>query len=80
MLETPRRLGSDPRRHSLSLLSVSSKVSERQLMSQEEEEDDSSSSKPRTVLRKDMPICWLDLAQNIKESIYFSLELLLGHQ
>ena len=65
MIETPKKLGSDPRRHSLSM-SMASKLSERQLISPEEEGEDS----PRAVLRRDMPICWLDLAQNIKEKYF----------
>ena len=46
---------------------MTSRLSERQLMSLEECE--TSSSVPRPVLRRDMPICWLDSAQRIKADI-----------
>ena len=64
LIETPKKLGSSSRRNSLSTLSVPSKLSERQLMSLQEGEGSS-----RPLLRRDLPVCWLDMEQNIKENI-----------
>ena len=64
LVETPKKLGKSSRRNSLSTLSMPSKLFERQLMSLNEGECSS-----RPFLRKDLPVCWLDMEQNIKENI-----------
>lgn len=64
LVETPKKLGKSSRRNSLSTLSMPSKLFERQLMSLQEGECSS-----RPFLRKDLPVCWLDMEQNIKENI-----------
>jgi len=62
LFDSPTKLGSVPRRHSLSTLSINSnatqhgRISEAQLLQLDEDE-------PRPVLRKDLPVCWLDQTQ-----------------
>lgn len=62
LFDSPTKLGSVPRRHSLSTLSITStttqqgRISEAQLLQLDEDE-------PRPVLRKDLPVCWLDQTQ-----------------
>jgi len=62
LFDSPTKLGAVPRRHSLSTLSISSnatqvgRISEAQLLQLDEDE-------PRPVLRKDLPVCWLDQTQ-----------------
>merc|ERR1711892_444232 len=62
LFDSPTKLGSVPRRHSLSTLSITStttqvgRISEAQLLQVDEDE-------PRPVLRKDLPVCWLDQTQ-----------------
>ena len=62
LFDSPKKLGSVPRRHSLSTLSITSnstqhgRISEAQLLQVDEDE-------ARPVLRKDMVVCWLDQTQ-----------------
>ena len=70
LMETPKKLGNSSRRNSLSTLSMPGKLSERQLMSLQQGEGSS-----RPVLRRDLPVCWLDMEQNIKENIFKKLNV-----
>ena len=61
LFDSPTKLGSVPRRHSLSTFSIASnstqgRISEVQLLQVDEDE-------PRPILRKDLPVCWLDQTQ-----------------
>ena len=72
LFDSPTKLGSVPRRHSLSTLSIASnstqgRISEAQLLQVDEDE-------PRPVLRKDLPVCWLDQTQVKQRSRRLSLE------